>query len=934
MKDTLIKHYNPDLVEEKWYHFWESKGFFHADPLSNKPSYSLVLPPPNVTGILHMGHALVDSLQDAIVRYKRMCGFETLWIPGADHAGISTQTVVERHLIATEGKRRQDYSREEFLKHVWKWKEDNEKHIIDQLKKLGCSCDWIRHRFTMDKESSAAVSTLFKKMYDEKLIYQGNYLVNWDPVTQTALADDEVEYEERETNLWYLKYPLEDKSGHLVVATTRPETMLGDVAVAISPKDKRYKKWIGKHVILPITKRKIPILADPFVDISFGTGAVKITPAHDPKDYEIGLRHNLDMINLLNPDGTFNENGLEFEGLPLGEARTLIVERLKEERCLEKIEPYTHRVGVSYRSKAVIEPYLSKQWFVKMTAFKEELIEAVTSGKVKIIPKNWEQTYFHWIKNLRDWCISRQLWWGHRIPIWYHKDDPKKIICSPNDEQPPEVQADPGKWEQDKDVLDTWFSSALWPFSALGWPHKTNELKKFYPNATLITGHDILFFWVARMIMMGKYVMKRFPFPETNLQGLIFGKSYWRKTKDGGVTYVDPKEKQAFDLGQPLKKDISSKWEKMSKSKGNVIDPIEMINLYGADAVRMALAASATHSMQIDLDRRRFEEFKNFTNKVWNGSRFVIMNISDLSAETFSLGIKNLNLEDRWILSRLNSVIKQMHAYFKGYHFDRAAKLCYSFFWDEFCAYYVEVSKPTLFGKQGDKTDKQKILVITLLATLRLMHPFAPFITEEIFQLLKTHFTAIKPSDADPYTKETIQALLSPACIVSTYPNVIREEDICPDIEKKFQFISSIVYAIRNIRAEMGLPPSTSTDLIVEASKENFKLIEDNRTILTSLAQIDAIKKEIPKGFYSSADVEGLKLIIPLPENLVEKEKKRLEKEQEKCEKQIESAKKQLSNPNFTERAPKDFVQKKQNQLHELKLKLKSIKTKLLKDVL
>lgn len=929
--DDLPKQYNPTTVEEKWYYFWERKGFFHADPLSEKEPYCIVLPPPNVTGILHMGHALVDTMQDIMIRWKRMCGYEVLWLPGTDHAGISTQTVVERHLIATQGKRRKDYSREEFLSNVWKWKEENETQIVDQLKKLGCSCDWMRHRFTMDKESNFAVRTLFKKMYDDGLIYQGDYLVNWDPVTQTALADDEVEHEERETHLWHLRYPIENSQDSLVVATTRPETMLGDVAVAVSPSDERYKKFIGKHIILPIVGRKIPILADHFVDPKFGTGVVKITPAHDPNDYEMGLRHNLEMINILHPDGTLNENGLEFEGLSKDEARTRVVARFKKEGLLEKIEPYTHRVGISYRSKAIIEPYLSKQWFVKMTAFKDDLIEAVRSKEVKIIPQNWEQTYFHWIENLRDWCISRQLWWGHQIPIWYHVDDPERIICCADDELPPEVKKDPDKWVQDEDVLDTWFSSALWPFSTLGWPHKTNELQKFYPSATLMTGHDILFFWVARMIMMGKYVMGSVPFSETNLQGLIFGKSYWRKGEEGGIAYVPPEEKKAFDLGEKLPSDVSSKWEKMSKSKGNVIDPIEVINTYGADAMRMALAASATQSMQIDLDRRRFEEFKNFANKVWNGSRFVLMNLNDLSKETFSEGLdlSTLALEDKWILSLLNGVIEEMHIHLKGYHFDRAAMRCYRFFWDEFCSYYVEMSKPTLFGKRGDKTNKQKILVIVLLAALRLMHPIAPFISEEIFHLIKQHFVGIKLKECDPYTTEAINALLSSACTVAPYPQVIRKEDICSKTESEFKNLSEMVYAIRNIRADMGLPPTTATDLHVEGTEENLKLLCANEGIITSLIRINSVKTTPPEGFFSSAIVNGLKLSIPLPQGLIEKEQKRLEKEKLKCEGQVASTKKQLSNPNFVERAPKELVEKTTAQLKQLEENIQAIEDKL-----
>lgn len=929
--EDLPKQYHPDVVEEKWSYFWEKHGIFHADPLSDKPPYCIVLPPPNITGILHMGHALVDSLQDMIIRWKRMCGFEALWVPGTDHAGISTQTVVERYLMATEGKRRSDYSRENFLSRVWKWKEKNEREIIDQLKKLGCSCDWMRHRFTMDKEANFAVRTLFKKLYDDELIYRGDYLVNWDPVTQTALADDEVEYETRESYLWYLRYSLDESEETLVIATTRPETMLGDVAVAVSPEDPRYKKFIGKKLVLPIVGRLIPILADRFVDPEFGTGIVKITPAHDPNDYELGLRHNLKMINILNPDGTLNENGLEFEGLSTIEARYRLIERLKREGRVEKIEPHTHRVGISYRSKAPIEPYLSKQWFIKMSAFKKDLIKAVRSNEVKIIPKNWEQTYFHWIENLRDWCISRQLWWGHRIPIWYSKDDPENILCYAGDGDPPEVKRAPDAWVQDDDVLDTWFSSALWPFSALGWPHQTNELKKFYPNATLITGHDILFFWVARMIMMGKYVMGTPPFPETNLQGLIFGKSYWRRDRDGGVAYVSSEEKKGFDLGKSLPNDVFSKWEKMSKSKGNVIDPIEMINSYGADAIRMALAASATQSMQIDLDRRRFEEFKNFTNKIWNGSRFVLMNISDLSLELFSKDLDLFDaLEDQWIFSLLNRVIQEMNHDFKGYHFDRAALKCYHFFWDEFCAYYVEMSKPSLFGKRGDKEVKQKILVIILLISLRLMHPIAPFVTEEIFQLLKSHFAPITQLNCqDPYTQEAIEALSSTACAVSPYPQVIRKEDIRLEIEQKFQLIHEIVRAIRNIRAEIGLPPSKPTDLFVRGSGEALKILEENQGIITSLVPIDTIKNGVIEGFYSSAQIGNLKIAIPLPKEFLEKEKKRLEKEKKKCIEQVASIKKQLDNPQFTRRAPKELVKETKEKLLKLEESLETTKEKI-----
>jgi valyl-tRNA synthetase len=919
MDEELPKAYSPDLVEEKWYYFWERKGFFHVDPLSDKKPYCIVMPPPNVTGVLHMGHALINSLQDVMIRWKRMLGYESFWVPGLDHAGISTQTVVEKNLIAKTGKRRSDFDREEFLGHVWKWKEKSEGRIIDQLKKLGCSCDWMRKRFTMDKDANFAVRTLFKKMFDEGLIYRGDYLVNWDPVTETALADDEVEYEEKETKLWHFRYPLEDGSGELTIATTRPETMLGDVAVAVSPKDKRYQALVGKNVILPIVGRKLPIVADNYVDAEFGTGVVKITPAHDPNDWELGKRHDLPLINILNPNGTLNENGLEYEGLSMEEARRHIVKRMEELGNLDKIVPYTHRVGVSYRSKAIIEPFLSKQWFIKMEPFKEKLIDAVKSGKVKIIPKNWESTYFHWINNLRDWCISRQLWWGHRIPIWYHESG--KILCYEGEGKPPEVEKDPKGWTQDPDVLDTWFSSSLWPFSSLGWPHKTNELKKFYPNTTLITGHDILFFWVARMIMMGEYITGEVPFAETSLQGLIFGKSFWKESKNGGITYLSEKEAET-------EKDVLSKWEKMSKSKGNVIDPIEIINTYGADAMRMALAASATHSPQIDLDRRRFEEFKNFTNKVWNGSRFVLMNLK-LSSEDFEKGLGPLTLDDKWILSVLNRTIEEMSTHLEGYHFDRAAMRSYTFFWDEFCAYYVEMAKPTLFGKGGDTINKQRVLTIVLLAAIRLMHPIAPFITEEIFQKLKEHFPHLKESKADPYTAEAIKALRSPACISAPYPKVIDKKAINPDIEKSFAFLNEIVYAIRNIRAEMQLPPSTATDVILEGKTQD---IEPHSAIISSLVRINTLSfnpTEKSSGFTSSALVKEVKITIPLPMELIEKEKERLRKEQEKLKGQIASLEKQLANPNFVERAPPELVEKTKNSLKETQEKLSASEIKL-----
>jgi len=921
--------YEPKEIEEKWYPFWEEKGFFKADATSSKPSYCISIPPPNVTGVLHMGHALVDTLQDVLIRWKRMQGFEALWVPGTDHAGIATQTVVERDQMAKTGKRRKDFSREEFLKLVWDWKEKSQGHILSQLRRLGCSCDWDRLAFTMDETRSSAVSSMFKKMYDDGLIYRGDYLVNWDPVTQTALADDEVEYEDKDSHLWHMRYPLSDGSTHLVVATTRPETMLGDTAVAVNPKDERYTALIGKTIRLPITDREIPIIADPFVDAEFGTGAVKITPAHDPNDYEMGMRHSLPMINIMTPDGKVNELGKEFAGLSMEEARLAIADRIKELGLMEKIEPHHHRVGVSYRSKAVIEPYLSKQWFVKMTAFKDQLIAAVRDQKVKIIPKDWESTYFHWIDNLRDWCISRQLWWGHRIPIYYKGDE---VLCQ-IDGKSPEGQPPEG-WVQDEDVLDTWFSSGLWPFSVLGWPDKTPDLEKFYPNSVLITGHDILFFWVARMILMGEYALDEPPFPETFIHGLIYGKSYWRYHKDGSIAYLPAAEKQQYDLGEKTPPDVHSKWEKMSKSKGNVIDPIEIIDTYGTDAMRIALCSVATHARQIDLDLRKFEEYKNFINKIWNGSRFIFMHLEDFDPKD-GIDEAHLTLEDKWILSRLNRVIESINTHLGQYSFDRAAADIYRFFWDEFCAYYLELVKPTLFGKAGtseQKHNKQCILTVVLCNLLRLFHPMIPFVTEELFTQLKEKIPQGSPKD--PYMAETLKALTAPACIVAPYPTVIANEDINPKIEETFAFIDTVLHAIRNIRAEMGLAPSVSTDLFIQAdvSDPHLSLVQENELMLTALTRLGSISynASAPEGFTASNIVKGLTLIIPLPEEMREKELIRLKKQQDKLIIQEQQLRGKLANENFVQKAPKQVVDKLRSQLADIEKQLAGISKKLI----
>lgn len=933
--EEFPKAYIASDVEKIWTKFWEERGFYK--PSGRGAPFAIVMPPPNVTGVLHMGHALVNTLQDIIIRWKRMCGFDTLWVPGTDHAGIATQTVVERHLVKTLGKKRKDFEREEFLSHVWRWKEENQGRIIEQLKRLGCSCDWSRLRFTMDEGNNQAVRTMFKRLFEAGLIYRGDYLVNWDPVTQTALADDEVEYEEKSSSLWFFRYPLKDSPGEAIaIATTRPETMLGDTAIAVSQRDPRYQNYIGRVAIQPMTGRELPIIADPFVDPEFGTGAVKITPAHDPNDYQMALNHKLPMINIMTPDGCINENGGEFQGLTMQAARDEIVKAMKEKGLLIKIDPHTLRSGVSYRSKAIIEPYLSKQWFIRMDHFAPRLRKVVEEGKVKLIPKNWENTYFHWIDNLRDWCISRQLWWGHRIPIWYHQDG--RMICHEGTGVPEEVAKNPAEWTQDEDVLDTWFSSALWPFSTLGWPDKSADLKKFYPNSVLITGHDILFFWVARMLLMGDFAMEQPPFPETFLHGLIYGKSYWRSAPTGGIAYISGEERREYDHGKPVPSDVQYKWEKLSKSKGNVIDPLEIIDEYGTDAMRIALCASSPEQREIDLDRRRFEEYKNFANKIWNGARFVFMNLK-ISSEEFSDGLDELlfRLEDRWILSVLNRSVKEVNEKLALYQFDQAAKSAYDFFWKEFCAYYVEISKPVLFGKTGTEEEcknKQKLLIIVLCQALRLLHPMVPFITEELFQKLKAAFPNVSDKNKDPYTKEAVRALLSESCMVAPFPKVIRESDLNLQIEQTFATVDQLVYTIRNIRGEMKLPPGQQTDvhIIGQPQDPHFRAIEQNKEMVKALVRIDQLHLHAaePKiGFASTGVVGDLKVMIPLPGEMMQKEASRLEKEKEKLLSSLEKLKAQLSNEEFVSKAPRHLIDNQRVLLEKSETELREVDTKL-----
>ncbi len=922
----LPSAYTPNDIEKKWSALWEARGIFHANPMSDKPSFCVMMPPPNVTGMLHLGHALDTTLQDILVRWKKMSGFETLWLPGTDHAGIATQTVVERHLLKTTGKHRLEFSREEFLHHVWEWKEKSERRILDQVRAIGAACDWQRRRFTMDEQCSRAIRHIFKKLFDQGLIYRGNYLVNWDPVTKTALADDEVEYEERQGSLWTIRYPIAGEDAFVLVATTRPETMLGDTAVAVHPHDERYRFLIGKDVDHPITGRRIPIVADEFVDPQFGTGVVKITPAHDPCDYQLAQRRDLPMINILTEEGTINEEGGRFTGMTVPEAREAVVNELRSLGLVEKVEPHKNRVGVSYRSKATIEPMLSKQWFVRLSAFKESLIDYVATKKVSVNPPLWESTYFQWMEHLRDWCISRQLWWGHRIPVWYRVDNPDILICHEGEGEPEEVKKAPHLWTQDPDVLDTWFSSALWPMSTLGWPDNTPEMIKFFPTSTLITGHDIVFFWVARMIMMSHYALGKPPFYETFLHGLIYGKSYWREDPKVGIVYVSPEEKKEYDLGKkPLPSDVKCRWEKMSKSKGNVIDLLEIIEEYGADAMRLALAAVTTDASIIELDRRRFEEFRHFVNKVWNGARFVL---SKLSAEEnpdaaptredlYTCSLDNLAVEDRWILSRFSKAAAKISHSLETYAFDKATTAAYEFFWNEFCAFYIEIAKPALSSStpKALRTTKQALCLILLMDTLQLLHPFAPFITEELFSILKERFGTLEPERChSPRLRDALARLKNEFLCQTPYPYP-RECDEANEAEEQFEQIQQVLQTVRAIRGEMKIAPGTASDLYVigPLTSPLQRLIRDNEHLVRSLVKMNTIiYEETPPAaltLASRAPLHDLELVVPLPAQMREQETLRLKKALEKVRTSSEKTQAQYDKLAASGRAPVEVIE-------------------------
>jgi valyl-tRNA synthetase len=862
----MEKGYDPVAVEEKWYRHWIDKEYFKADIDDSRRTYSIVIPPPNVTGSLHMGHALNNTLQDILARFKRMEGFNVLWMPGTDHAGIATQNVVEREL-AQKGISRHSLGREKFVEQIWKWRKDFGGIIVNQLKKLGASCDWSRERFTMDEGLSEAVKEVFVRLYNEGLIYRGDYIINWCPRCQTALSDLEVEYEEVEGHLFYLMYPVYNSKKSITIATTRPETMLGDTAVAVNPNDERYKRLIGKTVVLPIIERNIPIIADEFVDKSFGTGALKVTPAHDLNDFEMGLRHNLETIKIMGEDGRMNENAGPYKGQDRLKCRKEIIKEFEKNGALKKKDVYVHSIGHCYRCKTIIEPTLSKQWFVKMKTLAEPAIEAVKDRKVEIIPKSWEKTYFEWMNNIKDWCISRQIWWGHRIPAW-HCNECKEITISK--ETPDKCsKCQSSNIYQDTDVLDTWFSSALWPFSTMGWPEKTKELELFYPTSVLVTGFDILFFWVARMIMMGIKFMGEIPFNEVYIHALV--------------------------------RDIEGK--KMSKSKGNVIDPLVIIDEYGADAFRFTLAAFAAQGRDIKLSEERISGYRNFANKIWNAARFSIMNLEGYNESLIDKGNIEYTLCDRFILSRLNSVIDQVKDALEHYRFNEGAHILYQFVWHEFCDWYIELIKPYLYQTEDEnlKLNTQYVLIEVLNSVLCLLHPFMPFITEEIWDKL-------------PNTEGSITVHQYPKSDTSL---------INDDAEAEMYLIMDIIGNIRNIKGEMNISPSKQiTAQLFTKDEEILKKLDMNKDHIKNLARLKTLSISSEKKTYESAAtaiVDKVEIFLPL-KGIIDfhEEEKRLRKESDRIEKKLVLLKKKLSNEDFLQKAPQQIIEKERAESEKL----------------
>ena len=867
----LPKVYDPKQVEKKIYDMWLEGNYFHAERDPEKKPFTIVIPPPNVTGQLHLGHAFDETIQDVLIRYKRMDGCSTLWLPGYDHAGIATQIKVEEKL-RNEGKTRFDLGREKFLDEVWAWKNKYGDRIVEQLKTLGSSCDWERQRFTMDDTCARAVRETFVDLYQKKLIYKGKRIINWCPKCTTALSDAEVEYVDKPGHLWHIRYPLSDGSGDLIIATTRPETMLGDTGVAVNPNDERYTNIVGKTCILPLVGREIPIVADDYVEMDFGTGCVKMTPCHDPNDFEVAQRHDLEYILILDDDAKII-NGGKYNGMDRYEARKAIVADLEAEGYLVKVEDYSHNVGTCYRCHSDVEPISSEQWFVKMAPLAKEAIRVVEDGEVKFVPERFSKTYLNWMYNVRDWCISRQLWWGHRIPAWYCKDCGHVTVSK---EDATECEACHSKnIEQDPDVLDTWFSSALWPFSTLGWPEETEDLKYFYPTDVLVTGYDIIFFWVARIIFSACEQMHQIPFHTVLIHGLI----------------RDPQGK------------------KMSKSAGNGVDPIEMIDRFGADALRFNIITGNSPGNDMRFYVERCEAMRNFANKLWNASRFVMMN---LNIDDCALPEK-LELEDRWILSKLNSLRGEVRDNLDRYELGIAAQKIYDFIWDSYCDWYIELTKPRLNG--GDEQAKEgaeRVLLYVLTDILKLLHPFMPYITEEIFQAI-------------PHEGE--------ALIIAPYPKYDAALSF-PEDEAGFELIMDTVKAVRSRRAEMNVPPSKRPRLII--SSDRPEVFEAGRTYLSKLAyagEVDIVSE-------APADTDGMvsvvtgsaKMFMPMAELVdLEKERARIEKELEKARAQLEAQNKKLANEAFVSRAPEAVVNAERERAEKAKALIANLEESLAK---
>lgn len=873
---NIPKVYDPASVEKKWYEFWEKNRYFHAEPEPGKKPFSIVIPPPNITGKLHMGHALDNTLQDILIRWHRMMGDNTLWMPGYDHAGLATQIKVEEVLKKEEGKTRFDLGREEFVKRVWAWKEEYGDRIINQLKCLGISCDWERKRFTMDEGCSRAVRETFVSLFEKGLIYKGTRITNWCVNCHTALSDIEVEHEDTPGHLWYVRYPVVgEEDTYLTIATTRPETIPGDTAVAVNPEDERYAKLIGKTLRLPILNREIPVIADSYVDTKFGTGAVKITPSHDPNDYEMGLRHNLPEIVVIGKDGVMTEEAGPFAGLERYECRKQIVARLKEEGYLVKIEEHSHAVGHCQRCHNIVEPLVSTQWFVKMQPLVKAAVDCVTDGRTQFVPERFTKNYTGWMGNIHDWCISRQIWWGHRIPVWYC-DDCGEMSASRTDlEKCPKCGST--HIHQDEDALDTWFSSALWPFSTMGWPDNTELLKQFYPTSVLVTGYDIIFFWVARMLIMGMEFMKEIPFEKVFIHGLV----------------------------------RDSQGRKMSKSLGNGIDPLEVIEKYGADTLRFMLITGNTPGNDMRFYWERVEGTRNFANKIWNASRFALMNMEgyDKDAE-----LAPYTLADKWILSRLQDTVKDVTGLLERFELGEAGRAIYDFIWSEVCDWYIEIAKPRLYNKEAaaERATAQHVLATVLVSAMKLLHPYMPFITEEIYQCL-------------PHEAESI--------MISKWP-VADESLIDPEAERGMNAIMDSIKAIRNMRAEVNANPGKKIPAIMLVSEDLREVVAHNDSYIKLLGGIDNLELrplngEKPENAMAAV-VTGIEVYLPLAGLIdVEKETQRLSKELAAMEKDLQRAGGKLNNAGFLAKAPEDVIAKERAKYEELSGKIEAVKKRM-----